>query len=206
MEAFCLPGAETARNEDFDQFWTPAPVAKWFVDWCRLEPGMRVFEAGAGAGNLVRAVGPGIALTSYEIDPRFEYQLWCARQHDRHDHEVRIENFLLADVQEADVGYSNPPYSKPFKGIDTAFVLKMLRHVRQRASLLVSAGFLYGTTRYEQIWSKYTLLRQTNFVYRPEFTEFVDATGPKTNYVALDIAPYLIPGYRPQYEWTVVHG
>lgn len=183
------------------RFRSPVPAPPWGL----LEPAAgygAIVSAATSAFEKAGLTTPYQRLLAAEIDERFRGDLE-SRASLLLESEVTFGDFLAPKVQ-SQVGrwakenaftvcFSNPPYSKPRKTISLEFALAALEHC-DALFLLVHAGFLHGTTRYERFWSR---VRRHCFwlrhiADRPQFgVDHEDlrdvTTTPKTDYVAFGI-------------------
>lgn len=175
-------------------------------------PPWGLLEPAAGYGAIVSAATsaferaglptPYQRLLAVELDVRLRADLE-ARVNLFPESEIIFGDFLAPKVQKQilqwtkknrfTVCFANPPYSKPRKTISLEFALAALEHC-DALFLLVHAGFLHGTTRYEHFWRRvrHHCFWLRHIVDRPQFgVEHEDArdamSTPKTDYVAFGV-------------------
>jgi predicted RNA methylase len=166
---------EPAYRPELAQWHTPPKLAaKMATEHADLIRDHLVIEPAAGGGSLVRAaldVGAELVV-AVEIDPA-----WCKRLRERFEREIDearvmvVEADFLAMVARAghtwsfDVSLSNPPFDD---GLDTRF-LEALRPIAPDHVTLTNASALFGRERFDRVWSRSHVRRESKLVQRPRF-------------------------------------
>jgi len=164
--------SEPAYRAELAQWHTPPRLAaKMVAEHAHLFTDANVLEPSAGGGSLVRAAldaGAGWVM-AVEIDPA-----WCARLRERFARELDegflsvVEgDFLAMDWSRTHFGItlSNPPFDN---GLDTRF-LEAMRPLAADHVTLTNASALFGRERFEKVWSKAHVRRESKLVQRPKF-------------------------------------
>lgn len=181
-----------SANSALDQFFTQEWLARWLVDWAQVESGQPILEPGAGHGAIVRACPADSLVVAVEIDPRLipyikeshpnvwtytgDYFEWDSSE----ELFGNLEYHLLGGI-----AVSNPPYSKPIRGIDGLFIEKTLPLV-DRGVFLVHSDIFHGKARRQRIWNKSVLTRVVHFEDRPRF-DLGDGMSPMADYVVIEL-------------------
>lgn len=163
---------EPAYRPELAQWHTPPKLAaKMATEHAELIRDHLVIEPAAGGGSLVRAaldVGAELVV-AVEIDPA-----WCKRLRERFEREIDEARVV---VVEADflawapplgpniATLSNPPFDD---GLDTRF-LEALRELPADHVTLTNASALFGRERFDRVWSRSHVRRESKLVQRPRF-------------------------------------
>ena len=184
---------EPAYRPELAQWHTPPKLAaKMATEHADLLRDHLVIEPAAGGGSLVRAaldVGAELVV-AVEIDPA-----WCKRLRERFEREIDEARVIIIEADflawaasdaartlleelarfASDITtLSNPPFDD---GLDTCFLeaLRGLGIADGQGTLfaehvtLTNASALFGRERFDRVWSKSHVRRESKLVQRPRF-------------------------------------
>lgn len=154
-------------HEELSQFHTPPKLAAKMVRWVGVSS-CRVLEPSAGGGNIVREIEAAGAryIRAIEIDPA-----WCNVLSEQAALSrlcpvcVLNGDFLKLQPEDFDVVIMNPPLND---GVAGKHITRALEWAPRVVSI-VRGGDLYGVNRYDELWSKHTLVAEAKLVRRPPF-------------------------------------
>lgn len=132
FEALADDGAKAVAVSSDNLFPTPPAIAARVAELASVQPGQRILEPSAGAGNLIAALRAWerLAITAVEID----HKVFCALTKRFADLDARCADFLTLgdDLGTFDVIVMNPPFRR---GSD-------IKHIQHAASKLAGGGRL----------------------------------------------------------------
>lgn len=169
------------------QFWTPPWLARGFVRWLGITPGMRVLDCGSGMGALsLAAAEAGGTVRAIEVDERLVerssvmlgfagvtlFQGDFLAAHDRR--QTTIETGYASDI-----AISNPPWEKDYC---ERFFERMLEHA-PRAAQILPTNALHGVQRA----SFYKYVTPTRMRFLPRRPSFDGSGSGKRDVMLLEL-------------------
>jgi len=179
-----IGGTSSAPDITRSQWFTDPNLARRIVAWALrgYEKPLRILEPSAGRGALCIPVPWPRSVVAYEIDPRWEDELWDTSS----VAEVRVENYLSSPrpATRYDLAITNPPYER---GQDGQFLGRALDDC-DRVVALIRTAALQGKRRFELVWSRCRMTRLVLLDPRPRFVG-PGEHDPRSEYCVVEIVP-----------------